>query len=93
VGDFLFLQIAAAASGTARLFAESASATADPFLFVDPSFPNASVYSILVSPGVGNVPVPTATAPEPASVVLFALAVLFCAGARRLDHFRKIAER
>ena len=36
------------------LHSESASASADPFIFVDPAFSNASLYSIVVSPGVGN---------------------------------------
>lgn len=37
---------------------ESAMAFADPYIYIDPSFPNASLYSIVVSPGVANVPVP-----------------------------------
>ena len=54
-GDFVQLQISVATTGNA-LSAESARASADPFIFVDPSFPGASLYSITVSPGVANVP-------------------------------------
>jgi hypothetical protein len=41
--------------------------SADPHLFVDPAFPNASEYSIVLSPGVGNA-VPTI--PEPGTWAL-----------------------
>lgn len=71
LGDFLNLHIQASASGTARLFPKSASASVDPFLFVDPDFPNASLYGIIVSPGVGNAQiaaVPEEFGPVPASV-------------------------
>jgi hypothetical protein len=40
------------------------SATADPYFFIDPNFPNADQYTILVSPDVGNVP-PFAAVPGP----------------------------
>jgi len=51
---------------------ESASAKADPFIFLDPSFPGADLYSIVVSPGVGN----AASVPEPGTAMLMALAAL-----------------
>jgi len=57
-GDFLFLQISAATIANA-LTSESARASADAFIFVDPSFPGASLYSIAVSPGVANVAPPS----------------------------------
>jgi K319L-like, PKD domain len=57
-GDFVELHISAATTGNA-LSAEFARASADPFIFVDPSFPGASLYSIAVSPGVANVPAPS----------------------------------
>ena len=50
--DELFLQVQASVGGSS--LPESASASADPFIFVDPAFPNAGLYSIVVSPGVGN---------------------------------------
>jgi hypothetical protein len=38
----------------------------DPYFSIDPSFPNASLYSIVVSPGVGNSPItPGLPAPGP----------------------------
>ncbi len=44
-------------------------ASADPYIFVDPSFAGANNYSIIVSDGVGNAP---ATTPLPAAFPLFA---------------------
>lgn len=46
-----------------RFSSETARAFADPYIFIDPTFPNASLYSIAVSPGVGNTP----RVPEPAT--------------------------
>jgi hypothetical protein len=40
-----------------------------PFFSIDPTFPNASLYSIITSPGVGNSPPAT---PVPAALPLFA---------------------
>lgn len=57
---------------------ESARAFADPYIFVDPTFPNASLYSIVVSPGVGNVPVP-----EPTTLCLIGWALGALGFARR----------
>ena len=48
-----------------------ASASADPFIFVDPSFAGASQYAIQVSAGVGNQA--AASVPEPGSAGLLAL--------------------
>jgi hypothetical protein len=72
--------------GTMELFTQAsntfllggtADASADPFIFVDPSFPGASTYSVLVSDGVGN---GLTAVPEPAGFVLLGigLAVLAC---------------
>lgn len=36
----------------------SASALADPYFYVDPTTPDATAYSVSLSPGVGNTPVP-----------------------------------
>jgi hypothetical protein len=77
-GDLLSLDIAAAASGYFSAIDEFASATADPHITIDPAFPNASLYSIVVSPGVGNELAPV---PEPemlylASTALGALGLL-----------------
>ena len=54
---------------------EFASASADPHIFIDPAFPNASLYSIIVSPGVSNDEEPAAAAPEPAMFPLTGIAL------------------
>jgi hypothetical protein len=74
----LYAQASATATHSTNEFA---SAFADPFIYVDPAFPNASLYSIVVSPGVGNVPLEPAQVPEPATLwlvgsVLFTLSLL-----------------
>ena len=70
VGE-LDLQVSAGSGGLDSGFA---SASADPFIYVDPSFSAASQYSILVSPGVGN-GIAAASVPEPGSAGLLALSV------------------
>ena len=60
---------------------ESASATADPYIYVDPTFANAGLYSIVVSPGAGNVPV--LAVPEPPTWALWLLAGGVLAARRR----------
>jgi hypothetical protein len=54
--------------------------SADPHLFVAPTFPNAAEYSILLSPNVGNA-VPTI--PEPGTWVLMGVGFVGLAGLRR----------
>jgi len=67
-GDTIQLEIEAV-SGDSPL-AESASAFADPEVFIDPSFANAGLYSIIFSPGVGNgIP----AVPEPGTLPLLSL--------------------
>lgn len=44
-----------------------ASASADPYIFIDPSFADAAKYSIAVSEGVSNNNPALAAVPEPAS--------------------------
>lgn len=68
--DELFLQVEASVVGSS--VPESASAAADPFIFVDPAFPTANLYSIVVSPGVGNAT--ASTVPEPSGWPLVAVA-------------------
>jgi hypothetical protein len=41
-------------------------ASIDPEIYVDPTFPNANEYSIVLSEGVGNPP-PTTAIPEPST--------------------------
>ena len=56
----------------------SGAAYADPYIYVDPNDPNASLYSIVVSPGVGNVPL--GNTPEPSSLVLLGSGMAGLAG-------------
>jgi hypothetical protein len=62
----LYVQASAIAT---RISNESARAFADPYIYIDPRFPNASAYSIAVSPGVGNTPF-AAPVPEPETLWL-----------------------
>jgi hypothetical protein len=59
---------------------ESATATADPFIYIDPSFAGAANYSILVSPGVGN---GLSDTPEPGTLLLACTGVFVLFVARR----------
>jgi len=72
LGDTLLLDAAVSAGG---ISAEAGFASVDPVIFIDPSFPDASRYSILVSPGVGN-ELPGVPAPEPSGLALVALGAL-----------------
>jgi len=62
--------------------AASASAFVDPYFYIDPSFVNASAYSIEISPGIGNMP---SGVPEPSTwvMMLFGFAGLGLAGYRK----------
>lgn len=55
---------------------ESARAYADPYIYVDPAFPNAGLYGIVVSPGIGNVPVPEPASPWLAGAALGGLGLV-----------------
>ena len=79
-GNALTLQVQAATGDS--IVSGSASASADPFIFIDPSFPGASRYSVEVSPGIGN----SAAVPEPSSGTLLAVGVLTCSVRRGLAH-------
>jgi hypothetical protein len=70
---------AGGALGSASDF-DGGTVSADPHLFVDPSFPNASEYSIVLSPNIGN-SVPTI--PEPSTWVLMSAGLVGLAGLRR----------
>jgi hypothetical protein len=52
---------------------DSSSIWADPYIYIDPAFTNASLYSVDVSPGVGNSP---ASVPEPTAVALFVIGLV-----------------
>ena len=51
-------------AGTDHLDGDRSSASLDPYIFVDPSVPNPSLYSVIVSDGVGNMAAPV---PEPSA--------------------------
>jgi hypothetical protein len=84
LGDTVQLEIEASSGDS--LFAESANASADPFLFIDPSFAGAANYRIEVSDGVGNA-LPLAT-PEPGTWVLLSSVVAILAMRRRRSRNR-----
>jgi len=74
LGDFVNITVSAhAAGGFTGTVDESASAFIDPYIYVDPSFPNAALYSVIVSPGVTNA-LP-GSAPEPATLPLLGCAI------------------
>jgi hypothetical protein len=79
--DTVHLEIEAATQALPLLGGISSSASADDFISIDPSFPGASNYSIVVSPGVGNT-IPTAT-PEPGSLWLGAIGMGAMVAVRR----------
>jgi hypothetical protein len=68
----------------------SASAFVDPYFAIAPGTPDADQYSLIFSPGVGNLPL--AAVPEPSTWVMLALgfAGVGFAGSRRAQ--RKTAE-
>jgi hypothetical protein len=82
--DELFLQVQAAVVGNS-LHSEAASASADPFIFIDPAFPTASLYSIVVSPGVGNASAPAVSEPATLGLLALAFAGIGWAARRRLN--------
>ena len=67
-----------------------ANATLGPFFYVDPSFPNADQYSIVVSAGIGNAPVPELSS---WTLLLFGFAGLGCAGYRKLGAGVRASQR
>jgi hypothetical protein len=78
VGDTLSLLVQASTGDSVN--SESARASADPLIFVDPNAPGASQYSIVLSPGVGN---GVASVPAPRSAVALVLGGLLLLCLRR----------
>jgi hypothetical protein len=52
---------------------DSSSIWADPYIYIDPAFTDASLFSVEVSPDVGNSP---ASVPEPTAVALFVIGLV-----------------
>jgi hypothetical protein len=68
---------------TGPVTANLASAFADPSFEIDPSFPLADEFSIVLSPGIGNPVAPPSSVPGPGSVVLLGTALSGFAACRR----------
>lgn len=77
--DTVHLEIEASASPV-QAFGESAFASADPLIYVDPSFADAADYSIIQSDGVGN---GTSSTPEPGTLLLMCCTATLLLPARR----------
>jgi hypothetical protein len=71
-----FIHLSVEAGGGDSLTAGSADASADPWIYVDPSFAGAANYRIVLSEGVAN-GLPVAAVPEPAEVALLAAGLAF----------------
>jgi len=80
VGDVVMIRLSAEATSISTT---SASAFIDPYAFVDLSTPDAFLYSILTSPGIGNDPV--TPVPEPST---WAMLILGFAGVGYLAYRR-----
>lgn len=76
-GTVFLVQLLAAAEGT------NASASIDPTITINPSFTQASQFSVVASPGVF-------TTPEPPSVALFAIGLLALATVVGLTRFKRV---
>lgn len=71
------IKVLVQAIASSSTFPQSAIASADPFIHIDPSFGEANLYNIQVSPGVANAPLspPPVAAPETSSLALTGLAL------------------
>jgi len=77
VGDYINIF---ASAGVGDSLTPETAASVDPFIFIDPSFANASGYSIVLSDGVGNAVSPV---PEPAAALMTITGILLVVTTRR----------
>jgi hypothetical protein len=72
IGTFsgVIFEITIAADGSAGVPEGDSNAGIDPYLVVDPSTPNASLVTLVFSPGIDNAPLPSAEVPEPSTWVM-----------------------
>jgi PEP-CTERM motif-containing protein len=94
VGDIIYAELSATAFATNNslfLGMGNSSGTVDPYIYINPSFPDADLYSVIVSAGagVGDSALSTSV-PEPGSLALFlsALAGLGAIGVSRVLSYK-----
>ena len=68
-------------------------ASIDPYITIDPSTPNASLYTLVFSPGIGNGPPSAPAVPEPSTwaMILLGFAGLAFAGRKARGGLRLAA--
>jgi hypothetical protein len=77
------LAVSASAVGVGSGSLAGASAYADPYFYIDPTFPLADEYTLVISTGVGDSPL--APIPESSSLALLGIAALGVIATRRLQ--------
>lgn len=82
VGAPIEVDLSSISSITSTFLSSQVNSLVDPFFFIDPSFPDADLYSVIVNPEIGNSP-PTGPGPsavaEPNSIVVLGSFLIFLA--------------